>query len=106
MDKLLDVMLKDDLLKSFATLLRAVHLDPRDSEDSSVVSMATLALFGVVISFAKLLYGGSGFSLLAQSPTRNSNLADFRSCQPSHEKESQSQLQPREGGFDSRLEVF
>ena len=65
MDKLLDVMLKDDLLKSFATLLRAVHLDPRDSEDSSVVSMATLALFGVVISFAKLLYGGSGFSLLA-----------------------------------------
>jgi hypothetical protein len=42
----------------------------------------------------------------AMSPTRILNLTGFRPRQPSHEKESQGQLQPRESGFDSRLEVF
>ena len=41
-----------------------------------------------------------------KSPTRILNLTGFRPRQPSHEKESQGQLQPRESGFDSRLEVF
>ncbi|MCI4678999.1 hypothetical protein K9U33_10095 [Rhodoblastus acidophilus] len=42
----------------------------------------------------------------AQNPTRISILTGFCPRQPSHEKESQGQLQPREGGFDGRLEVF
>ncbi len=45
-------------------------------------------------------------AVLAKSPTRILNLTGFRPRQPSHEKESQGQLQPRESGFDSRLEVF
>src|SRR5664279_2664394 len=45
-------------------------------------------------------------SLLLESPTRNSSGADFRSCEPSHEEESQGCLQPCERGFDCRLEVL
>jgi arylsulfatase A-like enzyme len=43
---------------------------------------------------------------VAKSPTRISNLTGSRPRQPSHEKESQGQLQPRQSGFDGRLEVF
>ena len=42
----------------------------------------------------------------SQSPTRNSNLTDFRPRQPSDDEKSEGQLQPRERGFDGRLEVL
>ena len=41
----------------------------------------------------------------AKSPTRNSDGLVFPR-NPSHEEESEGQLEPREGGFDCRLEVF
>ena len=55
-----------------------------------------------IINFEQLL----NLTYSAKSPTRILNLTGFRPRQPSHEKESQGQLQPRESGFDSRLEVF
>ena len=79
-------------------------------DNSDPLAQLAVACFGFVCSTAWTLQNrGSKYWQEAwetKNPTRISNLTGFGPRQPSHEKESQSQLQPHESGFDSRLEVF
>ncbi|MCI4680936.1 hypothetical protein K9U33_20245 [Rhodoblastus acidophilus] len=63
-------------------------------------------VIGNLVNLNRNASGANRSISFAKNPTRISILTGFCPRQPSHEKESQGQLQPREGGFDGRLEVF
>ncbi len=62
MDKLVDILFKDDLLKSYHALLGAAR-EPESKENLIPLSLSMLVVLAALLSVSKSLYGDAEFTL-------------------------------------------